>query len=60
MARWWLFGVDQVDGVPAVHGGGAGTGLHEAFRPAAGQIAWAREQTRTPEHRLALVVLLDA
>jgi hypothetical protein len=27
--------------------------LHEAFTPAAGEIAWAREQTRTPEHLLA-------
>jgi hypothetical protein len=34
--------------------------LHEAFAPAAGEIAWAREQTRTPEHPLALVVLLKA
>jgi hypothetical protein len=32
--------------------------LHEAFTPTAGEIAWAREQTRTPEHLLALVVLL--
>jgi len=29
--------------------------LHEAFTPAAGKIAWAREQTRTPEHLLALL-----
>ena len=35
-------------------------GLHEAFTPAAGEIAWAREQTRTPEHLLALVVLLKS
>jgi Domain of unknown function (DUF4158) len=34
--------------------------LHEAFTPAAGEIAWAREQTRTPEHLLALVVLLKS
>jgi hypothetical protein len=33
---------------------------HEAFTPAAGEIAWAREQTRTPEHLLALVVLLKS
>jgi hypothetical protein len=34
--------------------------LHEAFTPAAGEIAGAREQTRTPEHLLDLVVLLKA
>jgi Domain of unknown function (DUF4158)/Tn3 transposase DDE domain len=34
--------------------------LHEAFTPVAGEIAWAREQTRTPEHLLALVVLLKS
>ena len=34
--------------------------LHEAFTLTAGEIAWAREQTRTPEHLMALVVLLDA
>jgi Domain of unknown function (DUF4158) len=34
--------------------------LLEAFTPAAGEIAWAREQTRTPEHLLALVVLVKA
>jgi hypothetical protein len=34
--------------------------LREAFTPAAGEIAWAREQARAPEHLLALVVLLDA
>jgi hypothetical protein len=28
--------------------------LHEAFTSTAGKIAWAREQTRTPEHLLAL------
>ena len=34
--------------------------LHEAFTPAAGEIAGAREHTRTPEHRLAPVVLLKS
>ena len=34
--------------------------LHEAFTPAVGEIAWARKQTRTPEHLLALVVLLKS
>jgi uncharacterized protein DUF4158 len=34
--------------------------LDEAFTPAAGEIAWARELTRTPEHLLALVVLLKS
>lgn len=34
--------------------------LHEAFTPAAGEIAWAREQTRAPEHLLALVMLLKS
>ena len=34
--------------------------LHEAFTPTAGEIAWAREQTRTPERLLTLVVLLKS
>src|SRR5512142_1553241 len=34
--------------------------LHEAFTPTADEVAWAREQTRTPEHLLALVVLLKS
>jgi hypothetical protein len=34
--------------------------MHEASTPAAGEIAWAREQTRTPEYLLALVVLLKS
>ena len=34
--------------------------LDEAFTPTAGEIAWAREQTRTAEHLLALVVLLKS
>lgn len=34
--------------------------LHESFTPRRGEIAWARENTRTPEHLLALVVLLKS
>jgi hypothetical protein len=34
--------------------------LHEAFTPTAGEIARAREQTRTPERLLTLVVLLKS
>lgn len=34
--------------------------LREALTPTAGEIAWAREQTRMPGHLLALVVLLKA
>jgi len=34
--------------------------LHEASTSAAGEIAWAREQTWTPEHLLAPVVLLKS
>lgn len=34
--------------------------LHEAFTPTADEVAWAREQTRTAEHLLALVVLLKS
>jgi Domain of unknown function (DUF4158) len=60
MARWWLRGIDRADGVPAVQAGGAGAELHEAFTPTAGEIAWAREQTRTPERLLTLVVLLKS
>ncbi len=34
--------------------------LHESFTPSLGEIDWARELTRSPEHLLALVVLLKA
>ena len=34
--------------------------LHESFTPDLGEIAWARELTRSPEHLLALVVLLKS
>jgi hypothetical protein len=32
--------------------------LHEAFTPTVDEIGWARERTRSPQHLLALVVLL--
>lgn len=60
LARLWLRGIDRADGVPAIQAGGAVRELHEALTPTAGEIAWAREQTRTPEHLLALVVLLKS
>jgi hypothetical protein len=34
--------------------------LHESFTPGLGEIDWARELTRSPEHLLALVVLLKS
>jgi hypothetical protein len=33
--------------------------LHESFTPSPEEIAWACDNTRTPEHELALVVLLN-
>ncbi len=54
------FGVDRADAYPRFKRAVPVRELHEAFTPEAGEIAWAREQTRTPEHLLAVVVLLDA
>jgi Domain of unknown function (DUF4158) len=60
MARWWLLASIERTAYPRFKRAVPVRELHEAFTPAAGEIAWAREQTRTPEHLLALVVLLDA
>jgi hypothetical protein len=60
LARWWLRGVDRADGLPAVQARGAGTGAARGVHPDGCEIAWAREPNRTPEHLLALVVLLKA
>ncbi|MEW2386321.1 DUF4158 domain-containing protein [Micromonospora sp. NPDC047707] len=32
--------------------------LHDAFTPMVDEVGWARERTRSPQHLLALVVLL--
>jgi hypothetical protein len=60
MARWWLLASIERTAYPGFKRAVPVRELHEAFTPTAGEIAWAWEQTRTPEYLLALVVLLGA
>jgi hypothetical protein len=60
MARWRLLAWMERTAYPRFKRAVPVRELREAFTPAAGEIAWAREQARAPEHLLALVVLLGA
>jgi hypothetical protein len=60
MARWWLLASIGRTAYLRFKRAVPVRELHEAFTSAAGEIVWAREQTRTSECLLALVVLLNA